>query len=203
MYWAIFGWALALGVVVAIYIHEMGQVAMIRRYGLPASAPMFIPGVGAFIQLGGVSLPPIPDSRVGLAGPMYGVGAALAALGVYYVTDVKIWGVIAHFTAWVNLFNLIPVWQLDGSRGLKSFTRLQCGLVLMTAVILWLLCGNPMLALIARLCVSHVHTRLADRARQSRPVAIPISVGRADGHPGPVNSKRGRRGQVAIAPHNS
>jgi len=110
---------------------------MIRRYGFPASAPMFIPGFGAFIQLRGISLPPIPDSRIGLAGPVYGLGAALAALGAYYLTGVKVWGVIAHFGAWVNLFNLVPVWQLDGSRGLRSMTRYQRGIVLVAAGTLW------------------------------------------------------------------
>ena len=49
VYWTAFGWPLALGFVVGIYIHEMGHVAMLRRLGIDASAPMFIPGVGAFI----------------------------------------------------------------------------------------------------------------------------------------------------------
>jgi len=159
VYWALYGWALALGVVVSIYIHEMGHVGMIRRYGFPASAPMFIPGLGAFIQLRGVHLPPIPDSRIGLAGPMYGLGAAVGALGAYYVTGVKVWGVIAHFGAWVNMFNLIPVWQLDGSRGLRSLTRFERGLVLAAAGTLWLLSSNPMLLIIALVCVYRMFTR--------------------------------------------
>src|ERR1035437_4631322 len=57
VYWAMYGWAFALGLVVSIYTHEMGHVAAIRRYGFPASAPMFIPGFGAFIQLRGIRLP--------------------------------------------------------------------------------------------------------------------------------------------------
>ena len=159
VYWALYGWALALGVVVSIYIHEMGHVAKIRHYGFPASAPMFIPGLGAFIQMRGVRLPPIPEARIGLAGPTYGLGAAVAALGVYYVTGVKIWGVIAQFGAWVNLFNLIPVWQLDGSRGLRSLTRTQRGLVLLAAATLWLLVRNPMLIAVALCCVYRMFTR--------------------------------------------
>lgn len=159
VYWALYGWALAVGLVVSIYIHEMGHVAMIRRYGFPASAPMFIPGLGAFIQLRGIKLPPIPDSRIGLAGPIYGVGAAVAALGMYYLTGVKVWGVIAHFGAWVNLFNLIPVWQLDGSRGLRSFTRYQRVAVAVTAGTLWMLTSTPMLALVTIGCGYRLFTR--------------------------------------------
>jgi len=83
----------------------------------------------------------------------------VAALGVYYVTGVKIWGVIAQFGAWVNLFNLIPVWQLDGSRGLRSLTRTQRGLVLLAAATLWLLVRNPMLIAVALCCVYRMFTR--------------------------------------------
>jgi Zn-dependent protease len=159
VYWSIYGWALALGIVVSIYIHEMGHVAAIRHYGLPASAPMFIPGLGAFIQLRGVRLPPIPDARVGLAGPVYGFGAALAALGIYLITHLRIWGVIANFGAVINLFNLIPVWQLDGSRGLHSLTRVQRGAVLTIAGTLWLITSNPMLLLIALVCAYRMFTK--------------------------------------------
>jgi len=159
VYWSIYGWALALGLVISIYIHEMGHVACIRRYGLPASAPMFVPGLGAFIQLRGVRLPPIPDARVGLAGPVYGLGAALAALAIYTATHVRIWGVIANFGAVINLFNLIPVWQLDGSRGVHSLTRYQRGVVLFAAAALWLMTSNPMLMLIALACVYRMFTK--------------------------------------------
>jgi Zn-dependent protease len=159
VYWSMYGWALAVGIVVSIYIHEMGHVAAIRGYGLPASAPMFIPGLGAFIQLRGVRLPPIPDARVGLAGPVWGLGAALAALGIYFVTHLRIWGVIANFGAVINLFNLIPVWQLDGSRGLHSLTRMQRGVVLTTAGVLWLITSNPMLLLIALVCTYRMFTK--------------------------------------------
>jgi Zn-dependent protease len=159
VYWAIYGWAFALGLVVSIYIHEMGHVAAIRRYGFPASAPMFIPGFGAFIQLRGIRLPPIPEARVGLAGPLYGFGAAVAALGCYYATRAPIWAVIAHFGAIINFFNLIPVWQLDGSRGLRSLTRGQRGIVLAAALVLWAITSSPMLLLIAAGCAYRLFTR--------------------------------------------
>ncbi|MCU1233470.1 MAG: peptidase [Candidatus Solibacter sp.] len=159
VYWAIYGWAFALGLVISIYIHEMGHVAAIRGYGFPAGAPMFIPGFGAFIQMRGVALPPIPDSRIGLAGPLYGLGAALASLGLFYATGRPIWAVIAHFGAMINMFNLIPIWQLDGSRGLRSLTRTQRGMVLAAAGGLWAVLGIPMLGLVALGCAYRMFTK--------------------------------------------
>jgi len=149
VYWAMYGWAFAAGVVFSIYIHEMGHVAAIRRYGFPASAPMFIPGLGAFIQLRGVKVPPVPDNRIGLAGPLYGLGATIAAYCIFLVTHAKVWAAIADFSAWVNLFNLIPIWQLDGSRGFHSLSRGQRTIVLVAAVVLAILSGVKMLWLVA------------------------------------------------------
>jgi Zn-dependent protease len=159
VYWAMYGWAFAAGIVFSIYIHEMGHVAAIRRYGFPASAPMFIPGLGAFIQLRGIRPPPIPDARIGLAGPLYGLGAALAAYGVFLITQAKVWAVIAHFGAGINLFNLIPIWQLDGSRGFHSLARHERGIVLAAALILWMATGAPMLLVVALCATYRMFTR--------------------------------------------
>ena len=123
VYWSIYGWPLALGLVLSIYIHEMGHVAMLRRLGIDAGAPMFIPGVGAFVMLKQHISNPLTDAKVGLAGPVWGLGAALAAFGVYTITGARIWLAIAQLTGFLNLFNLIPVWQLDGSRGLHVLAR--------------------------------------------------------------------------------
>src|SRR5262245_14442148 len=125
VYWSVYGWPLALGIVVSIYIHEMGHVAMLRRLGIAAGAPLFIPGVGAFVMLKQHVEDPVTDAKIGLAGPVWGLGAALAALGGYAVTDAKIWFAIAHLTGFLNLFNLIPVWQLDGSRGFHVLARME------------------------------------------------------------------------------
>ena len=139
VYWSVYGWPLALGIVVSIYIHEMGHVAMLRRLGIAAGAPLFIPGVGAFVMLKQHVDDPVTDAKIGLAGPVWGLGAALAALGAYAVTDARIWFAIAHLTGFLNLFNLIPVWQLDGSRGFHALSRLERWIVVATiGVMLWL-----------------------------------------------------------------
>ena len=149
LYWSIYGWRLAAGLIVSIYIHEMGHVLELRKFGIPAGAPMFIPGFGAFIQLRNVHLPPVQDSRIGLAGPIFGFAAAAVSLMLFYGTDTKIWAAIAYFGAVVNLFNLIPIWQLDGGRGFHSLMRWQRAAIMGTAVALWLMSSESMLLLIA------------------------------------------------------
>ena len=99
VYWSVYGWPLALGLVVTIYIHEMGHVAMLRRLGIDSSAPLFIPGMGALVMLRQHITDPVVDAKIGLAGPVWGLGAALAALGAYFATDAGIWLAIAHLTA--------------------------------------------------------------------------------------------------------
>jgi Zn-dependent protease len=123
VYWSIYGWPLALGLVFSIYIHEMGHVAMLNRCGIAASAPMFIPGIGALVQLKQRVDDPLTDAKIGLAGPVWGLGAALVALAIYELSHVKIWLALAQLTAFLNLFNLTPVWQLDGSRGVHVLAR--------------------------------------------------------------------------------
>lgn len=125
VYWTTFGWPLALGLVISIYIHEMGHVAELRRAGIAAGAPLFIPGLGAMILLRKHIDDPVLDARIGLAGPLWGLATALAAFGIHAVTRQQVWFAIAELGAWINLFNLIPIWQLDGSRGFHALSRPQ------------------------------------------------------------------------------
>ena len=125
VYWTIWGWRFALGFLVGMYIHEMGHVAALRRYGIAATAPMFVPGLGAFVRLKQTLQSPREDARVGLAGPLWGLGATIVAYAAFLVTGAPVLAAIARFTAWVNLFNLLPVWQLDGGRAFASLSSLQ------------------------------------------------------------------------------
>jgi len=136
VYTALFGWWFALGLVISIYIHEMGHVASLRRYGIAATAPMFIPGFGAYIRLNQRPATPGEDARVGLAGPIWGAAAALVALVAGKALELPILLAIGHVGAYINLFNLLPVWQLDGGRAFAALSRRQRVVV---AAVLWLL----------------------------------------------------------------
>jgi Zn-dependent protease len=135
VYTSIFGWWFALGFIVSIYIHEMGHVAALRRYGIAATAPMFVPGFGAFVRLNQRPATVAEDARVGLAGPIWGAGAAAAALALGKALDAPLLLAIGHVGAWINLFNLLPVWQLDGARAFSALSRRDRGIV---AGALWL-----------------------------------------------------------------
>ena len=125
LYATIWGWKFALGIVVSIYIHEIGHVAALSRLGIAATAPMFIPGIGAIVRLKQYPHTPREDARVGLAGPMWGLGAAVAAYLIFLVTGNALFAAIAKIGAWINLFNLLPLYPLDGGRGFKAMTRTQ------------------------------------------------------------------------------
>jgi len=149
MYWTAFGARFALGLIGSIYVHEMGHVAALARYGIPASAPMFIPGFGAVVRMHQAPLTCVEDARVGLAGPVWGSVAAIGAFAIAKATGSPLWFAIAHTGAWLNLFNLLPFWQLDGSRAFAALTR---GQRLAAAAVLfgaWVLSHEGLLILLA------------------------------------------------------
>ena len=137
VYWAAWGWQFGLGVVLSIYVHEMGHVAALRKFGIRATAPMFLPGIGAMVRLHQYPQTAREDARVGLAGPLWGLGASVATLAIYYVTQFPVIAAIATGGAWIHLFNLLPVWQLDGARGFRSLSRPQRWIALAVIAATW------------------------------------------------------------------
>ncbi len=148
VYWTAFGFWFALGLVLSIYVHEMGHVAALMRYGVPASAPLFIPGLGAVIRLRQEFTDSRQDARVALAGPTWGLGAAVICALVFFVTHEKIWAALAQFGSFVNLFNLLPIWQLDGGRTFRSFDRPQRWLAAAALATAWAVTHDGMLFLL-------------------------------------------------------
>ena len=80
---------------------------------------------------------------------MWGLGAASVALIAYVATGARIWLAIAQLTGFLNLFNLIPVWQLDGSRGFHALGRTQRWIVVAVVMVALLLTGQRILVLVA------------------------------------------------------
>jgi Zn-dependent protease len=149
IYWSLYGIAFALGFVIQILIHELGHYIDIRRRGLPADLPIFLPGLGAFVRWGALGVSLETRAAVSLAGPFAGLTAAAVCGALWFMTGNGIWGALARSGAWLNLLNLIPVFGLDGGHAFLAITRKQRGIVLAGSVILFLLVGDAVLFLIA------------------------------------------------------
>lgn len=117
------GWEFAAGFVLLIFVHEAGHAVVLQHEGIPASAPVFIPFVGAFIAMRGRPRDAYIEAKVGIGGPLLGSIAAWAVLaaGVYF--ERPLWVAIGHAGVFLNLFNLIPVSPLDGGRIASVFSK--------------------------------------------------------------------------------
>src|SRR5918911_2449209 len=109
-------WWFALGLVMLLFVHEMGHVLEARRQGLPVSVPVFIPFMGALITMKQMPHDAWREARLAVAGPLLGsLGAAvLYVAGAAY--DSRELKALAFLGFFINLFNLLPVIPLDGGR---------------------------------------------------------------------------------------
>ncbi len=170
--WAAFGWQLAAGLLISLYIHELGHVVAMWRRGLPVTAPMFLPGIGAYVRMSERPATPAEDNRIGLAGPIAGLGASIVAWGLGLAMDWPLMLAVAKLGALLNLLNLAPVWQLDGARGFASLVRWQRVAVAATLAVAFMATGEGLVLLLAIVA--------AAVAIAGRPAARPDHVGFAN-----------------------
>jgi Zn-dependent protease len=121
-YSLIWGWTFAAGFVLLLLVHELGHVIQLRREGVPASAPMFIPFLGAVVTAKSLGSNALAEARVGLAGPVLGTLGAAALVPVWLVSGNPFWAALAFTGFFLNLFNLLPVVPLDGGRAMAAMT---------------------------------------------------------------------------------
>ena len=164
-YALIWGWKFAIGFVVLLFIHEMGHVIALRREGVEASAPVFIPFLGALVwakSLGGNAL---AEARVGLAGPVLGTIGAAACLPIAAATGSDLWRALAFTGFFLNLFNLLPVTPLDGGRAMAALAPWMWFVGLAAIVVLALAFPNPIILVIAVVGAFDVYGRWSRRRR--------------------------------------
>lgn len=142
------GWWFGVGLVGLIFVHEMGHVLALRRQGIAASAPLFIPFMGAVIGMRRMPANAWREAEVALAGPVLGsLGAATVwAAGDYY--HARFLTALAFVGFFINLFNLIPLVPLDGGRAVAALHPAIWLLGLVGLVALTVLRPTPILPLI-------------------------------------------------------
>jgi Zn-dependent protease len=121
-YTLIWTWKFALGFVLLLLIHELGHVIQLRREGVKASAPVFIPFLGAAVAMKELPKDAAAEARVGLAGPVLGSIGCLIPLALYWITGEELFRALAFVGLFLNLFNLLPVLPLDGGRAMTALS---------------------------------------------------------------------------------
>lgn len=111
-----FGWPFACGMVGLIFIHECGHAAVLRYYGVPFSPMVFIPFIGAVISMKDHPANSYQEAIIAFGGPLLGTAGAVATGVVGHLYDSQLLIALADFGFMVNLFNLLPIGQLDGGR---------------------------------------------------------------------------------------
>jgi Zn-dependent protease len=121
-YALIWGWRFAVGLVLLLLVHEMGHVLQLRREGIKATAPLFIPFLGAAVGMKELPKDAAAEARVGLAGPILGTLGCLVPIGLYLLTGNELFQALAFVGFFLNLFNLLPVLPLDGGRAMAALS---------------------------------------------------------------------------------
>jgi Zn-dependent protease len=145
LYSLFWGWTFAVGFVVLLFVHEMGHVIQLRREGIKASAPMFIPGFGAVVMMKELPDDALAEARVGLAGPILGTAGAAVCLAIGEATNSDLLRALAYVGFLLNLINLVPLVPFDGGRAMAAMAPGMwfAGLGLMVGLLL--ITRNPFL----------------------------------------------------------
>ena len=111
-----FGRDCALGLVIALFCHEMGHVLAARIVGVRTSLPYFLPMIGAVVCLKRCTVNNGREAVIALGGPALGSISVCAFLAIHLWTGERVYLLWSHLAAWLNLINLLPCYPLDGSR---------------------------------------------------------------------------------------
>jgi Zn-dependent protease len=158
-YGSLWGVPFAIGFVVLLLVHEMGHVIALRREGIKASAPMFIPFLGAVISARSLGDNALAEARVGLAGPLLGsLGSALCIV-LWHATGSDYWRALGYTGFFLNLFNLLPVVPLDGGRAMAAMTPWMWFAGFAAMVVLAFVFPNPIIWIIVLLAAVETYKR--------------------------------------------
>ncbi|MGA9761835.1 MAG: site-2 protease family protein [Gaiellaceae bacterium] len=162
-YAMIWGWRFGLGFVLLLLVHESGHALEARRQGLPVSAPVFIPFMGAAILL--KEMPPNAwrEARLALAGPLVGSLGALVCWGFASAYDSPLLLALAYVGFFLNLFNLLPIVPLDGGRVVAALHPAiwVVGIAVLTGLVI--LAPNPILLIVLLLAGYELYQRWESR----------------------------------------
>jgi Zn-dependent protease len=149
IYSAASGFKFGIGFAVLILIHEMGHFVDIKRRGLPAEMPVFLPGLGAYVRWEAMGVSIETRAAVSLAGPLAGFFSSVACAVLWWQTGIPLWAALARVGAILNVLNLIPVWALDGGQAALALSKTERIVLMTVSVALGLALGQNIFFLVA------------------------------------------------------
>jgi Zn-dependent protease len=170
-YSVIWGWQFAVGFVALLFVHEMGHVVALRREGIKATAPLFIPFLGAMIGARSLGEDALAEARVGLAGPIFGSVAAAIVAVIGLATGSGLLEALGYIGFLLNLFNLLPVVPLDGGRAMAAMAPWMWFVGFGAIVLLDFLAPNPILLIITLFSAFELYRRW-ERRRNPTPAQL-------------------------------
>ena len=148
VYATIWGLPFAVGFVLLIFVHELGHALVMRQQGIPAGPPVFIPFVGAVIAMRGLPRDAYVEALVGIGGPVLGSLGAAVCLAAGVATGTRFWYALASTGFIINLFNLIPLYPLDGGRIIGAISRWLWLVGAAIGVAVFLVTESPLMLLV-------------------------------------------------------
>ena len=115
-YWLFKSWYAVLLLVTVIFIHELGHFIAMKVFGYKSVNMTFVPFVGAYVSGQVINLSKKNKLIVLLAGPVPGI---IIGCIIFYLHqqnfEAAYFKIALSFLA-LNLFNLLPIFPLDGGQ---------------------------------------------------------------------------------------
>ena len=177
-----FGPVFAIGFVLLLLVHEMGHYLMAKRLGQSVSAPVFVPFLGALINMRRPPASVQQEATMALAGPTVGTAAAWLCLLVGASEHSEFFAALGYLGCLLNLFNLIPATPLDGGRVTAAISKWAnlVGLGILILYALWAFSSgtavSPVIAIIVLFAIFGTISRFRQARRTPEYLAVPLRL---------------------------
>ncbi len=150
----------AIGLVVMLFVHEMGHVIAMNQKGYTTSAPVFIPMLGAVIFAPQFKTQE-DEAYIGYGGPLLGGLGALLVFIIWLALPGRheVLLLTSFIGTYINLFNLLPIRPMDGGRVTHLIGSWFKWIGLTGVVVLILIVREPAILLILILTLDDINLK--------------------------------------------
>jgi Zn-dependent protease len=124
-YALIWSWQFGVALVGMVLVHECGHAYAMWRSGVPVKGIYIIPFFGGAAVSRGIARTRARTAYIAINGPIWGTALAAGCFALYALGDGAhpLLGALAAWGALINLFNLLPIFPLDGGRIVASLAH--------------------------------------------------------------------------------